>query len=109
MSIVLIVLTMNSLADGTYLCADGAYMCQLIRVSFDTDSAINAYLRIHILQVNVVLVGVQDKLPEGPAGAAIRAVFIDTFAAEWTARLQLLAVSFSTLSARCVQHNCTVL
>jgi hypothetical protein len=49
--------------------------------------------------VNVVLVGVQDKLPEGPAGAAIRAVFIDTFAAEWAARLQLLALSFSTLSA----------
>jgi hypothetical protein len=51
-----------------------------------------------------VLVGVQDKLPEGPAGAAIKAVFIDTVAAEWAARLQLLALSLSTLSARCVTH-----
>jgi hypothetical protein len=52
--------------------------------------------------VNVVLVGVQDKLPEGPAGAAIRAVFIDTFAAEWSARLHQLALLFSTLAARYV-------
>jgi hypothetical protein len=50
------------------------------------------------LQVNVLMVGVLDKLPEGDSGTVVRSVYLETFAAEWTARLSTLSTDLIKLA-----------
>eukprot|EP00953_Heterococcus_sp_UTEX-ZZ885_P010632 6206-Heterococcus_DN1.PRE.4 len=48
--------------------------------------------------VNVLMVGVLDKLPEGDSGTDVRSVYLETFASEWTSRLSTLSTDLMALA-----------
>eukprot|EP00953_Heterococcus_sp_UTEX-ZZ885_P010628 6205-Heterococcus_DN1.PRE.2 len=50
------------------------------------------------IQVNVLMVGVLDKLPEGDSGTDVRSVYLETFASEWTSRLSTLSTDLMALA-----------